>query len=121
MVYQFYKKLLRKYQIKFLWLALASISAPFIALLVPIRPESIDLENWFARSGAAMVVLALLSETYAIKMLNIFNPSGTEELGLNEFRQDYFEQTIMLNRIAFLLIAIGTLIWGYGDLWVSNA
>lgn len=113
-----YEKEFSRERVRFFIFAIAAICAPIAALVIPLRPEGITLDNWFSRSGAAMVVLALLAEANAFKIFNIFNPSGMVSIGFNEFHQKYWTWPARLNKAAFILIAIGTLIWGYGDLLV---
>ncbi len=116
-----YEVQFKKECIRFLIFTLLATLAPILALTIPWRPVDIELGNWFSRSGAAMVVLALLAEANAIKVFNIFNPSGFVETGFNEFHKEYFYWPSRLNKTAFTLIAIGTLIWGYGDLLVTSS
>lgn len=116
-----YEGMLSKERIRFFFFACLAIAAPFFAFFVPWRPEHVDFGSWFSRSGAAMVVLALLAEANAIKIFNIFNPSGFPEVGFNEFKAKNNHWPALLNQTAFTLIAIGTLIWGYGDIPFINA
>ncbi|KJZ09589.1 hypothetical protein TW85_21855 [Marinomonas sp. S3726] len=113
-----YEKRFKRERLRFSIFALLAIIAPVVALVIPIRPEEVSLDNWFARSGAAMVVLALLAESNAFKIFNLFNPSGMVEVGFDEFRRKYWGWPARLNKTAFILVAVGTLIWGYGDLLV---
>jgi di/tricarboxylate transporter len=116
-----YEKQFNKERVWFGIFIFLAICAPILAYFLPWRPEGLSLSNWFSRSGAAMVVLSLLAEANAIKVFNIFNPSGFARRGINEFRAKYYDWPSAMNRTAFTLIAIGTLIWGYGDIPISNA
>lgn len=115
-----------KYEIRFkrelLWFcffSLCAIAIPLVSLLVPFRPDGIALDNWFSRSGAAMIVFALIAESNAFKIFTIFNPRRMVGDGFNDFRTKYHKWPNILNKTAFLLIAFGTFIWGYGDILVN--
>ena len=116
-----YEVAFKRERLRFFIFAGLAVLAPIIALAVPYRPDNITFDSWFACSGAAMVVLALLAEANAIKIFNIFNPSGFVGTGFNEFSEKYFHWPSRLNKTAFTLIAFGTLIWGYGDIPFLNA
>ncbi|RTE67731.1 hypothetical protein EH243_01925 [Amphritea opalescens] len=99
---------------------LAFIS-PLVALFIPYMPENESIFTWFQRSGSAMVVFGLLAEAKAINCFFILNPAGFAETGINEARAKYLKYPANLNIFSFLIIALGTLIWGYGDIWIKNA
>ena len=67
-----FEKIFNRERALFVFFSFLSILAPIAALIVPWRPEDIELGNWFSRSGAAMVVFALLAETKAINIFYIF-------------------------------------------------
>lgn len=66
-----------------------------------------------------MVVMALISEVWAIKIFNVLNPSGFVENGFNEVKKKYSYLPGRMSKFVLGLIAVGTLIWGYGDLWIN--
>lgn len=73
--------------------------------------EGADAGMWFARSGAIITVLTLFNESQL-----------TEGIGrlTNVLRDRYL---IVINRLrtaGVLCAGLGTLVWGYGDLWVNN-
>lgn len=100
--------------------ALALIT-PLIAFFVPYMPENETLFTWFQRSGSAVVVFGLLAEARAVNCFFILNPAGFAEIGINEARAKYLKHPTALNICSFVIIALGTLIWGYGDIWVKSA
>ena len=115
-----YKAILDKETRTFAIFCIIAILSPITALLMP-APLLLLIEEYrpefFARSGAAMVVFALMAEASAIRVLNLFRPTNVfVEQGFNEFAREYVKRPAVLNKISFLLIAAGTLIWGYGDL-----
>jgi hypothetical protein len=100
--------------------ALALIT-PLIALFIPYMPENETLFTWFQRSGSAIVVFGLLAEARAVNCFFILNPAGFGDIGINEARAKYLKYPAALNISSFSIIALGTLIWGYGDILVKNA
>lgn len=89
---------------------------PILALLIPWQPAGETLSSWFQRSGSAMVVFALLAEAKAIDIYNTLNPGGFVEKGFNEAKAAYANHPAKFSFSSFVLIALGTLIWGYGDI-----
>ena len=94
---------------------------PLAALFIPWIPKDETLFTWFQRSGSAMVVFGLLAEARAVNCFFILNPSGLGEVSLIEVREKYLKYPSALNIVSFVIIALGTLIWGYGDIWVKSA
>ena len=97
-----------------------SVATPFAFIFIPsFMPETETLESWFQRSGAMMVVFALLAESFAIGFeKHLFPKSGFGVKGAQAARVKYFKYPKIMNALAFVLIAIGTFIWGFGDLIV---
>ena len=106
-----------KNRLVFLIFAFVAVLVPLFALFIPMKPESVSSGEWFARSGAAMVILALLAETQAIAVYNLCNPSGIVANSFIPFKKKYGHWVGKLNTLALVLIAVGTFIWGDGDLF----
>ena len=99
-----------------------AVLSPLIALIVPWMPEEETLCSWFQRSGSIMVVFALLAETTALRFQKaLFPKSAFSNKEVEAARKTYWKHPAIMNSSAFLLIAIGTFIWGYGDILVKNA
>jgi len=113
-----YEKRIIKERNIFLIFALLSFVAPAIAFFVEFRPEQETLNSWFQRSGSAMVILALLAEMRAYQMFDVFKPAGIVADSFLTTKEKYSWQVTVCNVAAFILIACGTIIWGYGDLLV---
>jgi hypothetical protein len=94
------------------WLA---ASAPILALLVP-GPEHLDLGNWFGRAGAVTTVFALLAGSVLIRAKLWLSPPGLGWVGLEEQRDKFLPKYEEIERYAFVLTIIGTVIWAYGDI-----
>ena len=112
-----YRKIIIKHYNYTRFLALASFLVPFFSF-IDIYSYFNDTSNvWFQRSGSIMVVLAAFSEMYAFKMQELLTPH--RELALVDIevlQSQYLSRANKLKIISAILIAIGTLIWGYGDL-----
>ena len=65
-----------------------------------------------------MVVFALFAEMRAYQMFDVFKPSGLVSTTYGDTEAKYKPQVKVCNAVAFTLIAVGTIIWGYGDLLV---
>lgn len=102
-----------RYFVGFFVLAIAS---PIAAFFIPYVPEKETFFTWFPRSGSVMVIFGLLAEARAINCFFILNPSGLAKKGIKEAREKYEKYPTILNITSFVIIALGTFIWGYGDI-----
>ena len=113
-----YTERIQKEKRFFILFALLSVILPAVVLILPIRPQEESLDTWFQRSGSLMVVLALLAEMRAYQMFDVFKPSGLVDTTYKSAKAKYFPQVKLFNLCAFILITAGTVIWGYGDLFI---
>ena len=116
---QYKKRIIKERRLFFLFAGL-SIAAPLLSLIPDIRPADQTLGAWLQRSGSAMVVLALLAEMRAYQMFDVFKPSGYVGPSYRDAHNKYLPQVKICNFFAFILIAAGTLLWGYGDLLIQR-
>lgn len=91
----------------------------FLAVLPPIlaffgyfRPDSETFGSWFQRSGALTVILAVIAELLLVKLQKYPGLTGLLEA---KDRWSNFYKAITYS--AAFLAVIGTVIWGYGDLF----
>ena len=112
-------KVIKERRLFFLFATL-SILTPLVACVDLLRPVDEAFSAWFQRSGSAMVVFALIAEMKAYQMLDVFKPVGFVGDTYMQVQGEFKGQAQFFNVIAFLLIAIATVIWGYGDLLVEN-
>ena len=105
----------------FIVFSILSITAPILSLVDELRPSTEEFHTWFQRSGSTMVVLALLAEVRAYQMFDVFKPSGFVSDTYFETKKKYYSQVKLYSLVAFILIAVGTIIWGYGDILVKYA
>lgn len=94
-------------QVGYSWLlvltAIGIASAAYVGLLNPVPSEP---GPWFARSGALVTVLAIFAEQTVSKML----------ARMHNGIQLHVRWLVYPRRCAFVLIILGTIVWGYGDL-----
>lgn len=92
-----------------------ALLTPFIAcLLSGLRPFNETIPEWFQRSGSIMVFIAATSEFNALRFSGLFNAMvlDKEQSLLKQDNEDSFN---FIQTYSFILMSIGTLIWGYGD------
>jgi len=111
-----YEKPIKKHRLLFLLFSILALLTPIIAITVPLLPAEESLSKWFQRSGSFVVILALIAESNAIAIYNILNPSGFVSTSFEEINNQYGSLPSKYTKISLLLIALGTFIWGYGDL-----
>lgn len=99
-------------------LVLVAVLIPICALLVPLRPPSESLGSWFQRSGSVMTVLCLALDVKIFSIHGRLFPSGYVSLGFGAFKEKYLPVYNALSVVLLILTAVGTVIWGYGDLLV---
>lgn len=73
---------------------------------------------WFARSGAIMVLLAVVVDYRVAKVQQNRNAEATMLAGLLQIPMsgDLSKAEQRISRSAHILAIAGTVIWGYGDL-----
>lgn len=99
--------------------AFVAVAIPVCALFLPVRPSGESLGVWFQRSGSVMTVLCLVLELKVFSLYGRLFPSGFVDKGFNEFKAKYLPVYKGLTIILLFLTAVGTVIWGYGDLLVT--
>lgn len=103
----------------FAFLSLVAIAIPVCALLVPIRPTGEPLGVWFQRSGSVMTVLCLVLDLKVFSIHGRLFPSGMVDKDFGKFKTKYLPVKNALTILLLILTAVGTVIWGYGDLLVT--
>jgi hypothetical protein len=102
-----------KYEFALLGLAFLWVVGSFFASLA--CPKG----NWFCRSGAVMVLLAVIVEFHLGNLQQAENSTASVVAGLGiPFSGDLPKIKQHLARAAHIFAIVGTLIWGYGDLLV---
>lgn len=86
----------------------------YFSLLIPECEKS---EIWFQRSGSVLVALGAIIEFNLLSINGDVNPSGSsgrEHIAMSKKHQRLHR---ILTISAFIVIFLGTVIWGYGDLF----
>lgn len=84
----------------------AAIIVAVAAYIGALNPRIEQPGEWFARSGALVTVLAIFAELVIAKMF------ARMHVGI----QPKVRWLVYPRSIAFIVIVIGTFVWGYGDL-----
>lgn len=93
----------------------------FVALVWPdISPARDTFGAWFQRSGSVMVVGAIWVEFILFKIKPFINPSESAYVVPFEVPQVYRKWFKALSGAAVFFALLGTLIWGYGDLFFTE-
>ncbi|HEJ5942446.1 hypothetical protein ACPTK4_15610 [Pseudomonas aeruginosa] len=71
---------------------------------------------WIGRSGAVMAFLSYLAEMSAREMQSVLVPQGMIDLSFYEVRDKYSLEIKIYVYGAIVLVLLGALIWGFGDL-----
>jgi hypothetical protein len=98
--------------------AFIAVAIPVCALFLPVRPPGESLGDWFQRSGSVMTVLCLVLDLKVFALYGRLFPSGFVDKGFDEFKAKYLPIYKGLTILLLSLTAVGTVIWGYGDLLV---
>lgn len=102
-----------KYSVALVVLAIAS---PVLSLTGWLMPAA-DLPHvWFQRSGAVTTIFSLFAGAGTASVLGGLIPRGMTDLKLEAARSIFEIKFRTIERIAFWLTIVGTVIWGYGDL-----
>lgn len=80
------------------------------------RPSADDPEVWFQRSGALLVAFGAIVEFMLLSINGAVNPSGSSGEQHLEMARKYQLKYRIMSYVAFVVIFVGTVIWGYGDL-----
>ena len=92
-----------------------AVLSPFVAIYA--LNFGAPTSSVFQRSGSLVIVFSLVAEYYAVEIFNILKPSGGNFIDPSMFDaiKIYYRRPITMSRIVLIVIAIGTLICGYGD------
>jgi len=77
--------------------------------------------HWFARSGSVMVMLAVVLEWRNINLQQALREKRDETYKPQEQYVSGLSYRKVYEILILAALAAGTIIWGYGDLAISNA
>ncbi|HAL36896.1 MAG TPA: hypothetical protein DCP03_01740 [Polaromonas sp.] len=93
---------------------------PWLLSFVPaLTPKSQQINLWFQRSGSGMTVFALFAQSKANYMRDLISPGTFSTTEFNTIFTKYKNKQKAVSVISLLLVIVGTVIWGYGDLWLQ--
>lgn len=111
----------RRIKLTVLWaiaLCVIAIAVPCLSAFVPVlKPNSEHTNLWFQRSGSLMTVIAVFANVKAASLLELIR-GGTFGESWN-MHHKYITLQKVANWTSVLLVCVGTIIWGYGDLLIK--
>lgn len=117
------KEHLRVVKIK-LWrygiLSIAAFIPPIFSYYCPVMPEGETLSSWFHRSGSIMVIIAIWAEYKLFSLNDYFDLHNIRVYGPIDTPKIYKSMYVLVSTIAAIGMISGTLIWGYGDVFIRN-
>lgn len=101
-------------------LLLPAALCPFIAWFSCFIPEGENPGVWFQRSGSITVMLAVSIEFFLLRIESHINPENNTPSRVWELGETYRYWFNLIQIMAVVLAIIGTVIWGYGDLFKNT-
>ena len=101
----------------FLWaygLCLCAVIPSLFSMLGIFKPQAEPLGQWFARSGAMMTVIAVFAQFRAANIATMIQGRAFGESW--EFYHKYKHRQAVAAVLSLVLVVLGTIVWGYGDL-----
>lgn len=122
---------------KFEWTILL-VAVFFAALSVHCDLQSMEATSWFGRSGSLIVLLSLIVEfrlsPFVYDDVHEATKNNTRKSGVKISNNPIVEANIQawrtvkpkppkarkaLTVCSHIMVILGTIIWGYGDLWIN--
>lgn len=111
------KKIKNVFRMCSIILLMASV-LPLLAYFIDFRPNGETAGSWFQRSGSIMVMLIILSEFRLFSIARYEIPVDKGTLQKQPVSEEFKKPYTLISYLSVLIAAIGTIIWGYGDLIV---
>ncbi|MFA0504147.1 hypothetical protein AB4510_05885 [Vibrio sp. 10N.222.54.B12] len=95
--------------------------APLVAVLAFFEvclPSGESSAIWFQRSGSIVTVFAVIIDARLAGLLRYTSESGLQTSLDEAIRKGLKLPVQLVGIVALIITVLGTLIWGYGDLWV---
>jgi hypothetical protein len=102
-------------------LLLIAVAVPVLSFLETARPIGESLGVWFQRSGAITTVFSMFAAALIKVLVARLHVPGTwgDDDGCAVL--DQFKVRLdVANKMSFVLIVVGTIVWGYGDVIINN-
>jgi hypothetical protein len=103
-------------RLKFALCIFISVVCGLLAAFGILKPENEPREIWFQRSGSLVVLFAAIGEYYVSNMRVTLRPAGY--VGITAMENELSFSVKFFHSVALTLVVMGTIIWGYGDLWL---
>jgi hypothetical protein len=87
------------------------------SLMIEIMPSTETTASWFQRSGSILVIFAIAADALLAAKYSTFYP-GDNTVVIGEPGKIVKLTYVVVSVIAVIFTVAGTLIWGYGDLFV---
>jgi hypothetical protein len=103
------------------WLIALAMGAVFVTLIIRWEQSETEMPYWFQRSGSIISLLAVVFEIVFLTRLNrliklTFWAQLVPDIYIERKCKWILNLTIV---VTFGIVALGTLIWGYGDLFYA--
>lgn len=101
---------------KFALCIFISVVCALLAAFGILKPVNEPVVIWFQRSGSLVVLFAAIGEYYVSNMRATLRPAGY--VGITAMENELSFSVKCYHSAALTLVIMGTIIWGYGDLWL---
>jgi hypothetical protein len=95
-------------------LCVCAVIPPLFSMLGSFRPQAETPGQWFERSGALMTVIAVFAQFKAGSIATMI-AGGTFGESWEAYHKYKRHQAVVAG-LSLVLVVIGTIVWGYGDL-----
>ena len=101
---------------KSLLFSCAGVLSIIVSLYIELNPPNANINYWFQRGGSVAVLLSALVEYQLLKVNPDINYAKSAFAAETEYKERYGRIFGFAMYLATGTFAIGTLIWGYGDI-----
>lgn len=103
----------------FMWFAFISLAFMTPIIMHFFKPPTEYAGVWLQRSGSIIVVFALLAEIKSNSIENMAISKSHTFLYCNMYLKSRYENKIkFITYFTYSIVAVGTIVWGYGDILV---
>ncbi len=98
---------------------LFAIAVPCIAYFGVFKPENEPLRVWFQRSGSLVTIFSVIADVFIFNIHQFLYPGRMVSVGFDKLKTRFIRLYIALSLVAIFMTIAGTIIWGYGDLFIG--
>lgn len=105
-----------------LWILFFILSAVFIWTIILFRPEMEPIDKWIQRTGSLIVLLTGLGESvFVVKLRKLAQVSHWAELYCEIYIERRYRRYLIFSIVVSgLLVIMGSVIGGYGDIMYKS-